>query len=148
MSYKTFREAIAFAVSRESEEAGFYELFAGKAEKPATKAMFEALAAEEHKHQAMLEELKPERLSGTLDKRIDVSEPRSSAARFDPAMDFVAVLRMGIQREEESIALYQNMSREAAEPTLKKLFSALVEQERGHRAKLQDELDSVVMKDY
>jgi rubrerythrin len=79
----------------------------------------------------------------------EVDEPADrKAVAFDPEMDFVAALRLAIQREEDSVRLYQMLGQEAEDPVQQKLFRLLVGQEQGHRARLQDELDSVVLRDY
>lgn len=149
LKYKTFEEAVNFAIGREDEGAGFYALFARRVEKPATRSMFEALAAEERRHKSLLAGLRPEQLRGLKGRTDPSNDPGTSrATRFAPDMDFVDALRLAIEREEEAIQLYSGLRQEAEDATLKKLFADLVEQEQGHREKLQDEYDSVVLKDY
>jgi len=140
---------LSYAIDREREAAGQYELFSRTAKKPPTKAMFDELAREERGHQTRLEAIDSEALKSCSQKQIAFSPSSAgSEGKFDPDMDFVAALRLAIQKEEEAARLYDSLRAEAGDDKLCSLLSALVEQERGHRAKLQDELDSVVLKDY
>jgi rubrerythrin len=148
LNRRTFQEALAYAIDQERDAAGQYDLFSHRATKPATRSMFAALAAEERTHQTRLEGITPAMLTTCAGKLI--AEPSSTApgVSFDPDMDFVAALRLAIQHEEEAIRLYDAMRSEAGDEKLCGLLTALVEQEQGHRAKLQEELDSVVLRDY
>ena len=146
--YRTFREAVAFAIAQEKEAIAIYDLFSKRATKPATKAMFEALVAEERQHERTLAGLKPEQLAAAVAKWVSGGAAAGGQINFDPDMDFVAALKLAMQREDEAAELYQTLRDKTDDPTLKRLFAALVEQEQGHKQKLQDEHDSVVLKDY
>jgi rubrerythrin len=149
MKYRSFREALNYAIGREQAANSFYRLLAGRARQPATRAMLEELAVQEHLHQERLEGLTEKDVARMKPGEITVGEPDGTKdVEFDPEMDFVAALRLAIHKEEDSVRLYESLGREADDATRKKLFGALVEQEQGHRARLQDELDSVVLKDH
>jgi rubrerythrin len=148
LKYRTFKEAITFAIDREKEAISVYDLFSKRATKPATKAMFVALVEEERRHEQILTGLTPEQLAHVPPRPVTGGELSAAQIKFDPDMDFVAAIKLAIQREEEAVKLYQMLHDESDDPTLKKLFAALVAQEQGHRAKLSDEQDSIVLKDY
>ena len=148
MKYRSFQEALNYAIAREQDASSSYRLLAGRAHQPATRAMLEELAVQEHQHQERLEGLTEQALAKLKPEPIAVDEPVGTKdVEFDPEMDFVAALRLAIHKEEDSVRLYQALGQEAEDPAVKKLFSVLVEQEQGHRARLQDELDSVVLRD-
>lgn len=148
MKYRSFQEALNYAIAREQDASSSYRLLAGRAHQPATRAMLEELAAQEHQHQVLLEGVTETDVARMKPREITIGEPGGTKdVEFDPEMDFVAALRLAIHKEEDSVRLYQSLGREADDAPLKKLFSALVEQEQGHRARLQDELDSVVLRD-
>ena len=148
MKYRSFQEALNFAIGREQAANSFYRLLAERARQPATRAMFEELAGQEHQHQERLEGLAAMDVAWRKPVEITTGEPDGTRdVAFDPEMDFVAALRLAIHKEEDSVKLYESLGREAGDALLKKLFSALVEQEQGHRTRLQEELDSVVLRD-
>jgi rubrerythrin len=149
MKYRSFREALNYAIGREQAANSLYRLLAERARQPATRAMLEELAVQEHQHQERLEGLTQEDVARVKPGEVVVGEPDGTKdVEFDPEMDFVAALRLAIHKEEDSVKLYQSLSREADDALLKKLFGALVEQEQAHRSRLQDELDSVVLRDH
>jgi rubrerythrin len=149
MKFRSFQEALNYAIAREQDANSLYRLLAGRARQPATRVMLEELAVQEHQHQERLEGLTEKALARMKPGEVTVGEPEGTKdVEFDPEMDFVAALRLAIHKEEDSVRLYQSLGREADAGSLKKLFSALVEQEQGHRARLQDELDSVVLRDH
>ena len=158
---KSFEEVIAFAVSREIQAADFYEIYSQKAEKLATKSMFKELAAEEKKHKTLLEGLNLNQVKSFKPLKMEDLGLSSiiKDSQFSPDMEYADALRMAIKREEESINLYlimaeQTLKDETACKTpeernqLKKLFDFLVGQEKQHKNRLEDEFDTVVLKDY
>lgn len=149
MKYRSFQEALNYAIGREQDAEGFYHLLAKRARQPATREMLEELAVQEHQHQERLQALEPGDVARKGVRPTEVDEPADrKAVAYDPEMDFVAALRLAIQREEDSVRLYQMLGQEAEDPAQQKLFHLLVGQEQGHRTRLQDELDSVVLRDY
>lgn len=159
--FKSFEEAIAFAVGREIQAADFYEAYAVKSEKLATRTMFKALADEELKHKTLLEGITHEQLSSlTVLKTEDLGlSSIIKDSQFSPDMEYPDALRMAIKKEEEAIQLYSFLTNQtlknesecktAAELNqLKKLFDFLVEQEKRHKNNLEAEYDAVVLKDY
>lgn len=159
--FKSFEEIIAFAIGRESQAADFYQISAAKSEKPATKSMFNELAAEEMKHKNLLEKLTLEQLGSFKSSKIDNLGMSSiiQDAQFSSDMEYPAALRMAIKKEEEAIQLYSVLAEQAlkAPPEcsntsnkdqIKQLFDFLVEQEKQHKNQLEVEYNDVVLKDY
>jgi rubrerythrin len=158
---KSFEEVIAYAISRETQAANFYEIYGEKVEKLATKEMFKELAAEEIKHKKLLEGLTLNQLKNFKNLKLEDLGLSSiiQDAKFSPDMEFADALRMAIKREEESINLYQSLAKQTLKDEtacktqeernqLKKLFDFLVGQEKQHKNKVEAEYDAVVLKDY
>ncbi len=159
--FKSFEEIIAFAIGRESQAADFYQISAAKSEKPATKSMFNELAAEEMKHKNLLEKLTLEQLGIFKSSKIDDLGMNSiiQDAQFSSDMEYPAALRMAIKKEEEAIQLYSVLAKQALKDPpecsntsnkdqIKQLFDFLVEQEKQHKNQLEAEYNDVVLKDY
>ncbi|MFB0509668.1 MAG: ferritin family protein [bacterium] len=161
MMFKSLDEVIAFAIGREAQAANFYQVFAARSEKPATKSMFAELAAEEKKHQELLEKLTPEQLKNFQPTKLEDLGLDSilKDTQFSPDMEYPGALRMALKRETESIRLYsffaEQLMKDKTEcqtsverKQLKQLFDFLVAQEQQHKNKLENEYDAVVLKDY
>ena len=163
--FKTFEEVIALAIGRESQAANFYQISAAKSERPATKSMFNELAAEELKHKILLEKLTSEQLKNFKFSKIENLGLSSiiQDAPFSPDMEYPAALRIAIKKEEEAIQLYSALAGQTAlgglkdtpecsnaseQNQIKQLFDFLVEQEKQHKNQLEAEYNDVVLKDY
>jgi rubrerythrin len=163
--FKSFEEVVAFAIGRESQAADFYQISATKSEKPATKSMFNELAAEEMKHKNLLEKLTSEQLKNFKPSKIENLGLSSiiQDAQFSPDMEYPAALRMAIKKEEEAIQLYSALAEQSGlgglndtpecgntgdKDQIKQLFDFLVEQEKQHKNQLEAEYNDVVLKDY
>lgn len=48
------------------------------------------------------------------------------------------ILEFAINREQESIDLYENLSKQAPTPQMKEVFSSFAAEERGHKKRLQN----------
>ena len=148
MNFRSFQEALTYAIDREQAAESLYEVLARRAQQPGTRAMLADLAVQEHGHQYRLAGLTEQEVAKVKVRDFLVEEAAGTKdVEFNPEMDFVAALRLAIHKEEDSVRFYQSLGREAEDVGLKKLFSALVEQEQGHRSRLNDELESIVLKD-
>jgi len=60
-------------------------------------------------------------------------------------MSYQEALLLAIKREQNSVRLYQDLSRGAEEPELKKMFLVLSQEESKHKLKLETEYDQRVL---
>ena len=146
---------IEAAIQVEKDGLAFYTHVAQQIADPGGKRMFESLAADEAAHlglfeavrESLLEEdrwLPPEQVAAT-------SPSRFAHPPIFPAVDQaktvkvperqLAVLRRGIQAEDESIAFYSEQMDRVEDADGKAMYGYLVEQEKGHRTILQGEYD-------
>ena len=147
MELNNFNEVITFAIRKEAEAYNLYTTYSQLAKNPGTKVMFEELAKEEQKHREILE---------VVEKK-DVSEYKLETIpdlkigdfidehEFSPNMDYASALRFAIKREEYSLKLYNHMAEGTDDPQLKKLFSALAQEEAKHKLRLESEYDENVL---
>ena len=152
MDFKNLTEIIDFAIAKEVEAAEFYrtvseqEIFSGK------KEMFLEFAAEERKHQALLEDLKAGKLGSKLDdyefkwitdiKRSDYVDEID----YKPGMPYNEILLLASKREEKALALYNEMLANADSDESKKVFKMLCQEEAKHKLTLETMLDDYMAK--
>jgi len=148
MEQKDFKEVIIFAIRKEAEAYNLYKTYSQLTKTPGMRTMFEELAQEEQKHREILEGVEKKdvseyRLEKIPDLKIgDFVEEQE----FSPDMDYASALRFAMKREEHSIKLYHHMAAGTDDPELKKLFSALAQEEAKHKLRLETEYDENVLK--
>lgn len=147
MELNNFKEVLTFAIRKEAEAYNLYTTYSQLAKNPGTKVMFEELAGQEQKHREILEGV----------EKKDVSEYKLETIpdlkignfvdeqEFSSDMDYASALRFAIKREEFSLRLYNLMAEKADDPELKKLFSALAQEESKHKLRLETEYDENVL---
>jgi rubrerythrin len=148
MQDKDFKEVITFAIRKEAEAYNLYKTYSQLTKTPGLKQMFEELAQEEQKHREILEGVEKKNVTEYKIEKIpnlkigDFVEEQE----FSPDMDYASALRFAIKREEHSLNLYNHMAEGTDDPELKKLFSALAQEEAKHKLRLETEYDENVLK--
>ena len=147
MDFNNLDEIIDFAIAREVEAEEFYksvseqESFAGK------KQMFLEYAAEEKKHQKLLEDLK----SGNVGKSLDdykfkwITDIKRSnyvhEGEDKPGMAYQEILMLACKREEKALALYNELQVKAESEDAKRVFKILCQEEAKHKLVLETMYD-------
>jgi rubrerythrin len=148
MQDKDFKEAITFAIRKEAEAYNLYKTYSQLTKTPGLKQMFEELAQEEQKHRKILEGVEKKDVTEYKIEKIpnlkigDFVEEQE----FSPDMDYASALRFAIKREEHSLDLYNHMAGGTDDPELRKLFSALAQEEAKHKLRLETEYDENILK--
>jgi rubrerythrin len=152
MDFNNLTEIIDFAINKEIEAEQFYlsvseqESFAGK------KQMFLEYAAEEKKHQALLEDLKAGKTGQNLegyDFKWVTDIKRSNYVHdveYKPGMAYQEILMLACKREEKALALYNELMEKAASQEAKKVFKVLCQEEAKHKLVLETMYDDYMAK--
>ena len=147
MDFNNLDEIIDFAIAREVEAEEFYksvseqESFAGK------KQMFLEYAAEEKKHQKMLEDLKSGKVGKSLDEykfKWITDIKRSNyvhEVEYRPGMAYQEILMLACKREEKALALYNELQVKAESEDAKRVFKILCQDEAKHKLVLETMYD-------
>jgi rubrerythrin len=146
---KSVEEILEFAVRREEEEAKFYGRFAERAASGGMKLLLYDLEREEQKHKKLLEEIAsgkavPLVLENIPDLKISdyaLDEPVDAESNFQDLLIFAA------KKEARAAALYEQLGRHALSPEHKRLFEFLVQQEKSHKLKLEQEYEKHVLQE-
>jgi rubrerythrin len=138
MDLNNFKEVVTFAIRKEAEAYNLYTTYSDLSKNPGTKVMFKELAVEGVEKKDVSEY----KLEKVPDLKIsDYTDDQE----FSPDMDYAAALRLAIKREEFAQRLYSLMAEKAGAPEIKKLFSALGQEESKHKLRLESEYDENVL---
>jgi rubrerythrin len=147
MDFKNITDIIKFAIESEIEAAEFYLNCSEQEQFIDKKQMMLDFAAEERKHQKLLEDL----LAGDLGKQLDdyklkwITDIKRSNyvadIEYHTGMGYSDLLLMAMKREEKALALYNEMLRNAENDQQKKLFKVLCQEEAKHKLALETMFD-------
>lgn len=141
-----------FAIEKEKEAVAFYTGLSKEESFSGASKMFEEFAAEEQKHQKMLEEFKSKGVAAAVQgyrfkwisdiKRSDYV----TDLEYRPGMGYRDILMLAMKREEKALKLYNDfLSREDNEAG-KSLFKVLCQEEAKHKLALETMYDDYMAK--
>jgi rubrerythrin len=143
----TTGDILRFAIAREEEAARLYDDLGRRAATADAKAMFGELRDDEARHKSLLERIvsghgRIASLRPVPDLKISehlVAEPLSPDSRFQEILIFAA------KKEAGAAALYAALLDQADDPEHRRLFAFLVQQEKGHKLRLEQEYERHVL---
>lgn len=141
MHFESIEEILTFAIDKEKEAAAFYDEVAQQETFSAAKKTFQEFAAEERKHQTMLEDfegnqekIKEYKLKWVPDiKRSDYLVDMT----YEKGMHYADILRLAMKREEKALALYNVLQDKTDDQAYLKLFKILAQEEAKHKRYLE-----------
>jgi len=141
--FKTFAEAIGFAVMREEESHQFYKDLAEKTADPFLQPLFREFAKEELKHKQALLEMDTATLGKMFEKIVEKQKDLGIAKTLenvspDPDMAFEDALILAMKREDKAFELYSLLAEISEDDDLSILFLGLAREEEQHRAKIEE----------
>lgn len=145
----TLSEIISYAKIAEDNSRRFYLDAAGGASQSNVKELLETLAAQEQKHKEFLEELEVKiREKGAVPERHDKIRNMGYAdmikpARLDADADYRDVIEVAMIKEKEAVETYEHLAHYVEDPEAKKLFELLLEEERRHLKKFEEEYEDL-----
>lgn len=141
--------SIEFAINMELDGQKFYQAQAENNKDNSLKTVFLLLAKDEGCHASILQKELAEASYELTDNKILSETSNVFKGSGDFKNEFkkipnqVEVYRLALQKEKESIELYQKFLKEATDANAKKLFEYLVKQEENH-FKIFDNLITLV----
>jgi rubrerythrin len=147
MEFSTFQEIIQFAISKEKDAQTFYRSAASLSQYPGIAPLFLELAAEEEKHQKLLEDLPdpltlPEHSKNIPDLKIS---DYLMDLKFHKEMKYQDVMILAMKNEEKSLKFYRSWESKTQDPAQKKLFTYLADQEAEHKYRLESVYDEKIL---
>lgn len=147
MDFKNLKALVTFAIEKEKEAADFYETSSESEIMSGKKQMLKEFAAEERKHQKMLEDYLATGVAEKLDdyqfkwitdiKRSDYVD----TIEYKPGMAYNELLMLAMKREEGALKLYNQLLEQADNDGAKNLFKMLCQEEAKHKLALETMYD-------
>jgi len=141
MTFGSIGEILAYAIEKEKEAAEFYEEVSEKERFAGAKEMFKEFAAEERKHQALLENYEGNKEKLAEYKLEWIPDIKRSDYMVDivyePGMHYSEILRLAMKREEMALKLYNELQGQTDNQDFIKLFQILAQEEAKHKKFLE-----------
>jgi len=141
MHFESIEEILEFAIEKEKEAAAFYDEVAQQEAFSGAKKTFQEFAAEERKHQAMLEDFegKKEKIKDYTLKWIPDMKRSDYMVemKYEKGMHYADIVRLAMKREEAALALYNEMQRKTDKEAYIRLFKILAQEEAKHKQYLE-----------
>ena len=147
MNFESLQEIIDFAIEKEIEAADFYETASKQESMSGAKEMLVEFAAEEKKHQRLLEELRTKSLvEGASDYKFkwipDIKRSNFAVEmEYTSGMAYHELLMLAMKREEKALALYNQLLKQAEGEGSKNVFKMLCQEEAKHKLALETKYD-------
>jgi len=147
---QTFEDFIEFAIKREEEAIKAYGDIAGIAKAPGLKKLLLDLQEEERNHKKLLQDITEEKIESLEIKEVTDMKISDYLIEEPPSadMNFQDLLILAAKKEQKAVDLYSDLARKVSEIELKKLFEFLIQQEKSHKLKLEEEYEKHVLEGY
>ncbi len=145
--FKTFADAIAFAIEQESRAQNFYLRLAEEVAHPWTKKAFREFAATELEHKEQLIKALSDGLTPTAPKYIQnlkIVDYVTGVIFPHEDMDTGEAYVLAMRAEQAAYLLYVDFANRAESEPARELFLTLARQEAEHRLRLETEYDDHV----
>jgi rubrerythrin len=149
MTFASTAEILRFAIEREEEAAVSYADLARDAVDPVHKALLLELQSEEKNHRRLLENIADGRTIVLTDREIPdlklsddvIEEP------LGPESGFQDLLIHAARKEASAIELYTGLRDAASDPEFRRLLAFLIQQEKGHKLRLEQEYEKQILQE-
>ncbi|MCP4668760.1 MAG: ferritin family protein, partial [Deltaproteobacteria bacterium] len=143
MGFESFDKIMEFAIDKEREAAAFYEEASKLEKQSGAREIFASFAAEERKHQSMLENFSEENVEHYKVQKIPDLKRSDYVVdlEYTPGMPYPDILKLAAKREEKAFKFYTDFSEGTETEAHKKLFQVLAQEEAKHKLKLETLLD-------
>jgi rubrerythrin len=147
---QTFEDFIEFAIKREEEAIKAYRDIAGIAKTPGLKKLLLDLQEEERNHKKLLQDITEEKIESLEIKEVADLKVSNYLIEEPPSadMNFQDLLILAAKKEQKAVDLYSDLEKKVTEKELKKLFEFLIQQEKSHKLKLEEEYEKHVLEGY
>ena len=148
MEFENLEAIVDFAIQKEREAAEFYQKISDDEEDfSGSKQMFAEFAAEEQKHEKILQEFKTEGVTKSLQEYqlkwiTDIKRSNYLVdLDYEKGMPYNEILLLAMKREEKALKLYNDFLAQADTEESKKLFKILCQEEAKHKLALETMYD-------
>lgn len=147
MDLSNFNQIIKFAIEREEEAIKAYGKMIDMVKTPGLEKLLLELQGEERNHKKLLQDISKEKIESLEIKEVTdlkisdylVEEPPSTG------MNFQDLLILAARKEQKAVDLYSALAEKTEKEELIKLFEFLIQQEKSHKLKLEEEYDKHIL---
>ncbi len=149
MGFNAFNEIIEFAIRNEEKAIHSYGSLAEIARTPGLKKLLLELQEEEKNHKKLLQEITKEKIESLEIKEVTDLKISDYLVEELPGSDmsFQDLLILAAKKEQKAVELYSGMERKVKNKELKRLFEFLIQQEKSHKLKLEEEYEKHVLEE-
>ena len=147
MDFENLAAILDFAIEKELEAAEFYTIISREEAFSGAGDMFEEFAAEERKHQQLLEDFKARGLASSMNDyqfKWVTDIKRSNYVvdlEYRRGMGYNDILMLAMKREEKALQLYNDFLNQADSEESRTLFKVLCQEEAKHKLALETMYD-------
>ncbi|OQY06221.1 MAG: rubrerythrin [Desulfobacteraceae bacterium 4572_123] len=145
MNFQSINEILEYAIKKEVEAAEFYEDLSRQEPFAGAGEMFEEFAAEERRHQTMLENFSTdkEKISAYQFKWVPDMKRSDYMVdlTYEPGMGYADILRLAMKREEKALKLYNDLAKKTDDKAGIQVFKLLSQEEAKHKQFLETMYD-------
>ncbi len=149
MTFASTAEILRFAIEREEEAVQSYGDLARDAADPVLKTLLLELQTEEKNHKRLLENIVDGKAMAFTDREIPdlklsddvIEEPLGPDSGFQDLLIFAA------RKEAKAIELYSGLRDAASDPEFRRLLAFLIQQEKGHKLRLEQEYEKQILQE-
>ena len=149
MEFKSIRNLLNFAISKEQASRQFYQDIASRMKDKSAQRVFEAIAKQEEKHEEALR-LEVLKQGFTLSDDVDPIESadydwqeRLELDQEAIHMNYIDALMVAIQKERAAFQLYTQLIAMTQEPQFRRILLGSAEEEMRHVIQFEREYDAV-----
>lgn len=137
MSFSSVEEIITFAIEKEKEASLFYLELSKLETASGAKETFQQFSKEEGKHEKMLQNFLEDKSLADAYPTKKVTDLKISDylvdITYEKNMSYPERLRLAMKREEKSLKMYQELSKQAKDNSQLKIFTILAQEEANHK---------------
>jgi rubrerythrin len=148
-TFGTVAAVLAFAIQREIEAAEGYGRMAERSSSAPARELLLDLQKEERKHEEILRDMAEGRLVPLFHR--DVPDLKISDYVIEEPLDaesgFQDLLIYAARKEAKAVALYTDLRSRVDDAETRRLFDFLIQEERGHKLRLEQEYERRVLEE-
>jgi rubrerythrin len=149
MTFASTAEILRFAIEREEEAALSYGDLARDAADPIVKGLLLEFQSEEKNHKRLLENISDGKAVTFTDREIPDLKISDSLIEepIGPDSGFQNLLIHAARKEEKAIELYTGLRDAVSDPEFRRLLAFLIQQEKGHKLRLEQEYERQILQE-
>jgi rubrerythrin len=149
MTFASTTDILRFAIEREEEAAQSYAEIAREAADPVVRTLLLELQSEEKNHKRLLENIADGKAAALTVREVPdlkLSDPLVEEP-IGPESGFQDLLIHAARKEAQAVELYTGLRDAASAPEFRRLLAFLIQQEKTHKLRLEQEYEKQILQE-